>query len=125
MKTLKLSEIDPTLQTKESISYFLGNFLDSFYCNPSVDLLIEPPALMRNYLSEGIIWDAYWGGIVESLSRKYHFQIPLWVEAPERFLKKPFFGIQAPSFRATLLLESPIEFRRRNLFVTANALERV
>ena len=64
MKILTLSEIDPALQTKESISYFLGNFLDSFYSNPSADLLNEAPPLMERYFSEGIIWDAYWGAVV-------------------------------------------------------------
>ncbi len=83
------------------------------------------PPLLAPHFSQGLIWDAYWGAVVESLTRKYNFQNPSWVENPERFLKKPFFGIEAASLRATLLIESPIEFRRRNLFVTANALEPV
>lgn len=125
MKALTLSEINPTIQSNEKISYFLGNFLDLFYSNPSADYFREAPPLLASHFPQGIIWDAYWGAVVESLSRKYLYQFPLWIEAPDRFLKKPFFGIEASSFRATLLLESPIEFRRRNLFVTANALERI
>jgi hypothetical protein len=50
--------------------------------------------------------------------------IPPWVEQPQRFLDKPFFAGGLESLKAILLAESPLAFRRRQIFVSANALSR-
>jgi hypothetical protein len=68
--------------------------------------------------------DAFLAAVAEHLCRRFALPIPAWVFEPDRYLARPFFALAAPSFRATLLLESPLEFRSRNLFVTANALSR-
>lgn len=43
---------------------------------------------------------------------------------PARALTKPFFAARTKALKAVLLQESPVEFRIRNLFVSANALSR-
>ena len=68
--------------------------------------------------------DALAAAVAESLCRRFALPIPAWVCESRRYLEHPFFALKAPAFRATLLLESPMEFRSRNLFVTANALSR-
>ena len=51
-------------------------------------------------------------------------RIPDWVEKPDRFLNEPFFAGGLDSLKATLLVESPLAFRRRLIFISANALSR-
>ena len=54
-----------------------------------------------------------------------HAETPEWVYGSERFLSEPWFAASdTPGLRPLLLLESPVMFRRRNLFVSINALDR-
>jgi hypothetical protein len=102
----------------------LGDFLDAFYRQPSQASLAEEPALLRGRAGDGDIVDAYLGAIAERLARQYGFHPPAWAFSEERYLHRPAFGSRSAALRATLLLESPVEFRSRNIFVTANALDR-
>lgn len=102
----------------------LGDFLDAFYRQPTADKLREEPCRLANFHTNGAIYDALLAATVEHLARLFEMPIPRWCMMEERRLEKPFFAMPSPSFRATLLLESPPAFRSRNLFVTANALER-
>lgn len=122
MKKLHLHE---TPLESNQIEYFLGNFLDSFQKHPSREAFLLEPPLLKAKFSKGIIWDAYWAGVAEHLCYQEGFLTPPWIHHPNRFLKTPFFASEASSLRATLLLESPISFRRRNIFITANALHRI
>jgi hypothetical protein len=105
-------------------SYLLGDFLDAFYRAPLAEALAPEPELLQGAVPKGEVWDAFLAATAEHLARRYHFRIPSWTNSPSRQLRHPYFPIEAPQFRATLLLESPVEFRSRNLFVTANALSR-
>ncbi|WP_286293620.1 hypothetical protein [Methylomarinovum tepidoasis] len=49
---------------------------------------------------------------------------PRWVNHPKRFLKRAYFAGGLESLKAVLLVESPTPFRRRQVFVSANALSR-
>lgn len=102
----------------------LGDFLDSFYRRPTADAVSEEPLLLQGSHPHGAILDAFGAATAEHLCRRFGLPIPAWVYERSRYLDRPFFAMDAPSFRATLLLESPVEFRSRNLFVTANALSR-
>lgn len=105
-------------------SYLLADFLDAFYRAPAPAALAAAPLMLAGKIERGEIWDAFLGAVAESLARRFRWPVPLWSVEDDRFLRLPFFPIEAPPFRATLLLESPPEFRSRNLFVTANALSR-
>ena len=50
--------------------------------------------------------------------------VPDWVHGPERLLERPFFAGGLESLKAVFLVESPLAFRRRQIFVSANALSR-
>jgi hypothetical protein len=122
---------DPSLATLAAdtvaggnFSFLLGDFLDAFYRAPQADALAATPPLLAGRVVRGDIWDAFLGAAAEALGRRFQLPIPAWCCAAERYLHHPFFPIESAHFRATLLLESPIEFRSRNLFVTSNALSR-
>jgi hypothetical protein len=69
--------------------------------------------------------NAYLAAVAETLCREAGLSPPAWTEEPGRFLRMPWFaGGGLESLKALLLAESPVAFRRRNLFVSANALAR-
>jgi hypothetical protein len=69
--------------------------------------------------------DAYLAAVAESLCREIALPPPAWTEASAYYLSRPWFAGDLQSLKAILLTESPVCFRRRNLFVSANALQRV
>ena len=69
--------------------------------------------------------NAYWAAMVETLCREAGLTPPEWTESPRCYLHRPWFAGAMESLKAILLAESPVAFRRRNLFVSANALTRV
>lgn len=98
----------------------LREFLDHFYADAAdrAACIAEEPARL------GDIEDAYLAAVAEHLALSYDLPIPSWSEAPERCLHRPFFAGGLESLKATLLVESPTAFRRRLIFVSANALDR-
>jgi hypothetical protein len=73
----------------------------------------------------GQIRDAYLAATAEELARGQGFWCPEWTGAAERSLTRPWFASSLAALRAVLILESPVGFRARNLFVSRNALSRV
>lgn len=107
-----------------SFSYLLGDFLDAFYRRPAAAALEAEPGLLTGRHAQGAILDAFLAATAQALAARQGWRAPAWVFGAARYLSRPFFPVTAASLRATLLLESPPEFRARNLFVTANALSR-
>jgi hypothetical protein len=99
----------------------LREFLDTFYGG---DPGTRASAIAGAPHEIGPIHDAYLAAVAEHLALKYGLPIPPWVEQPQRFLDKPFFAGGLESLKAILLAESPLAFRRRQIFVSANALSR-
>ncbi len=100
----------------------LADFLHEFAAHPSGFMLSGKPGLLRDSMEFGAVADAYLAATAEALSVTLGVRRPEWTEAPERYLRRPWFATSGSSMRACLLLESPSAFRERNLFVTANAL---
>lgn len=69
--------------------------------------------------------NAYWAATVETLCREAGLKPPEWTESPRCFLHRPWFAGAMENLKAILLAESPVAFRRRNLFVSSDALVRV
>ena len=105
-------------------SYLLGDFLDGFYHRPVEGALAEEPEVLAGLFADGDVDDAFLAAVAESLAARHGWRVPAWALQEHRYLHQPFFSIKAAAMRATLLLESPPAFRSRNLFVTANALNR-
>ncbi|HEY0300615.1 MAG TPA: hypothetical protein VGC36_04755 [Rhizomicrobium sp.] len=68
--------------------------------------------------------DSYLAALAEHLALSARIDVPEWTEAPDRFLSEPFFSGGLESLKATLLIESPLAFRRRLIFISADALSR-
>jgi hypothetical protein len=81
-------------------------------------------ALAQEPASLGAVPDAYLAALAEHLALNERLAPPAWAEAPSRFLHEPFFAGGLESLKATLLVESPLAFRRRLIFISANALSR-
>ena len=131
MKSLTLREIFLELTSddySEELWYFLGNFLDNFYrCSTSETerhnmIKDEPP--FADCVSQRD--KAFVAGMAHKLCEDYHVKKPLWMFKDEYFLKEPYFSNDAQNeLRLVLLRESPAQFRIRNIFTSANTLDRV
>jgi hypothetical protein len=104
----------------------IGDFLDDFRHRASgaqrCAMIEKEPVWMDSV--RGAECNAYWAAMVETLCRECDLRPPAWTESPRCFLRRPWFAGGMESLKATLLVESPAAFRRRNLFVSANALSR-
>ena len=108
---------------KPTWGYALAEFLDAFRQADAK----EQRALAARASRRGssALEKAYWAAAVESLCSEARMGPPAWVNAPNRFLPEPYFAGGMESLKAILIAESPVPFRRRNLFVSENALNRV
>ncbi len=81
-------------------------------------------ALAREPAPVGRVHDAYLAALAEHLALSDRIAVPDWTERAARFLGEPFFAGGLESLKATLLVESPLAFRRRLIFISADALSR-
>lgn len=72
----------------------------------------------------GGVKDAYLAALAEHVALSERLPVPQWTEEPDRFLSEPFFAGGLESLKAILLVESPLAFRRRLIFISANGLSR-
>lgn len=99
----------------------IPEFIDAFNASDTdtrKKMVAEPP---ESIMSENIT--AYLAAVVEHLCHKNGMTPPVWVQGREYFLRRPcFYG--GERLKAVLISESPVAFRRRNIFVSANATDR-
>ena len=108
--------------------YYCADLIDRFdYADKNEKLKITEsfPFQDDEYITGDQIRSAYLAGVVEELCRRDNIRIPEWVHEPRYFLKKPFFGGGIENLKSFLIVESPIGFRRRNIFVSENSIVRV
>ncbi|HSZ75579.1 MAG TPA: hypothetical protein VK779_12230 [Rhizomicrobium sp.] len=96
-------------------------FLDQWQSMPQI---MRAAAIAQEPASIGVIQDAYLAGLAEHLALSDHMEVPEWVQESDRFLDVPFFAGGLESLKAILLVESPLAFRRRLIFISADALSR-
>lgn len=103
----------------------LDEMLDEFYLTyPNKDIMQsmidEPPPLTGDFAA-----DAFIAAVGEHLAIRWSLQIPEWVDEKERLGgPRPQFVPDLPKLRPILLVESPYAFRRRNIFVGPEPLQR-
>lgn len=125
MRPKTLAEVAQLSLQGDSFDHCFANFLDEFYAAPNREALADSPALLAPTSGEpGQVRDAYLAAAAEELARHYQFLVPGWTASDKRKLHRPFFASPLAALRAVLLLESPVAFRSRNLFVSQNALTR-
>ncbi len=96
----------------------LMDFVDDFryYRNPQ--MLAEPFALNDERV------DALLAATAEQLCHELKLAVPLWIQAVPA-VREPWFVSGMESLKAIALVESPLPFRLRKVFVLENFLSRV
>ena len=79
---------------------------------------VRPPSLARK-IATGQVADAYLAAQVEYLCRRTGLRPPRWTRDVCYVLDEPWFSVPGRHSRAHLLLETPDEFRNRNVFTTS------
>lgn len=69
--------------------------------------------------------DAAFAALAEYLARRDGWQPPAWTRDPEREATPWWFVTELRGMHPRALVESPSSFRRRGVFITRDALERV
>ena len=119
-----LAEVAAVSSNAETFGFAVPEFLDEFYDEPLAERLAQEPRSMAAILKDDGLADATLAAIADHLSRQYNLKPPQWALAPGRILATPWFAMKSHGGRMCLLIESPPAFRERNLFVSANALNR-
>jgi hypothetical protein len=108
-----------------------GNFLDEFYhaSQEKKQSFIDPEPPRSHSPKVDKYFYAHCAAEAEKLAHDYGLRVPGWVNKPLYFLDEPdYAGYTAeqipPRLAESLKRNSPEEFSRRNLFITANALVR-
>lgn len=97
---------------------YLMDFVQDFRRNPSLEMLIEPFELTNPQL------DALLASTAETLCAEATLAPPQWIyDVPPT--KYPYFVAELENLKAIALVESPMRFRKRNVFVLSNFLTRV
>ncbi len=96
----------------------LFNFVDAFRRRPRLELLADPPAPETPNPLLCLI-----ASTVESLCREAGMEPPAWCPGVGR-LGEPWFVSGVQSLKAFALVHSPVDFRKRNVFVLDNFLDR-
>ena len=113
------------LDELRDFKYAWGMFLDEFYRTVEKDkqrfLLSKEP----NLPSLGFTISCFIAASVHRLSNMNHLEVPEWVFKDRYYSIDPLF-IDNPGdlLRLVYLIESPAEFKSRNVFVSANVLSR-
>ncbi len=97
---------------------WLFEFVDGFRRQPGAGLIKCPPVACASERIKNLF-----AATVETLCVKSGLDVPWWCSgiAP---LAMPWFVAGLESLKASALVESPVHFRQRNIFVLANFLER-
>ena len=103
----------------ETFWYALCNFIDDFKRSPKYGRLAEPPEFIEEKTN------AFIAAAVEQLAINHNLPVPQWTFKKMYHLKEPFFpsGLKG-EYMIFTLRESPLAFKARNIFVSANILDR-
>jgi len=124
--------VDKIIVSKEDFGFYLGNFLDDFYAMDQKDrqkALTSPVCYDRNCRRELSLVAA----VVEKLADDYGLMCPDWIFDRRYYSVDPVFPAflertdpeKKSKLRIVLMVESPPQFKVRNIFVSRNCLRRV
>ncbi len=105
-------------QDEDHLMIHLMNFVDDFRYYKS------PSAIQQPFRRSDEKIDAMLASVVEYLCSELRMQIPEWVSEIQP-VKNPWFVSGVESLKAIALVESPVHFRKRKIFVMENFLQRV
>jgi transcriptional regulator with XRE-family HTH domain len=96
----------------------LFDFVDAFRSTRSGELLTDPPVTEVDLRLQALC-----ASTVEALCREADSRAPAWC-AGIRSLGHPWFVAGVENLKASALVESPVWFRSRNIFVLGNFMKR-
>ena len=96
----------------------LFNFVDAFRATRKEDLIRSAPVEAADPRTKALLTST-----VETLCEELGIPVPAWCRATAR-LEEPWFVAGIESLKSMALVESPVHFRKRNIFVLANFLSR-
>lgn len=103
---------------KDSWRIHLFNFVDAFRCERDEAYIASPPPDDTPPKVAALV-----ASTVESLCAEMELAAPWWCDGIPP-LAEPWFVADVENLKASALVESPAHFRKRNIFVLANFLER-
>ena|SRR6516162_7929453 len=111
------------IKDHDVLAIMVDEFLDAFYEASRVDraamIADEPPRTGEERP------DAYVGAVAEHLARRWQLPIPKWAASDDRDVSEPWFmGKMGIGLSPLFLVESPIAFRRRRIFIETEPLRR-
>lgn len=115
--------IAQALQDRSDPFVPIRDFVDHYH---RCDSASRPPLLTDEPLPTGDArLDAYLAAMAEHFARQDGFDPPSWVEAPYRFLHRSWFREPREHFWPLALVQTPLPFRRRFIFIEDSEFERV
>jgi hypothetical protein len=121
LRPSSLKEVSVRAKSGVPFDPALREFLDTYYLS---DRAHRIAAVAEEPVELSAVHDAYLAAVAEHLSLSYQHDVPAWAQSPGRVLLRPFFAGGLEGLKALLLVESPLAFRKRNIFVSRDALDR-
>jgi transcriptional regulator with XRE-family HTH domain len=103
---------------EDSWKIWLFNFVDAFRYSREKKLIETPPVEETPMKIKALL-----ASTVETLCAEMEIPAPSWYSSVPP-LEEPWFVSGMESLKAMALVESPVHFRKRNIFVLKNFLER-
>lgn len=119
-----LAGVAERVRAGEDLRFAVREFLDEFTLLPRDDLRGAAIDCRPSPTGDARA-DAYLGALAEHLAARAGLDRPRWSVEHGRFLERFWFPSHVPGFRALAIAESPAAFRRRGIFISRGALERV
>jgi hypothetical protein len=119
-----LALVSDRVRSGEDLLFAVREFLDEFGLLPRRDL--KQRAIGARPMPTGDPRsDAYLGALAEHLALAEGIDRPGWTIDADRFLDRFWFVPETRAFWALAIVESPAAFRRRGIFISDGALQRV
>ncbi len=116
---ITLKEVRQQINKDESNwRIYLMDFVDDFRRRKSVEPIVEP------FLQTGDRMDSLLASTAEALCDELQIEAPGWLSGIPA-CKDPYFVSGLDGLKAFALLQSPLRFRIRKIFVLENFLSRV
>lgn len=119
LKASTIAELSQRLlEDGEDWRQWLMEFVDEFRKKPSTETVLQPPDARLSPRLTALL-----ASTVEYMCSEGRIAPPAWcLAAPS--LETPWFVSELESLKASALVESPAQFRRRSIFTLGNFLER-
>jgi len=105
-------------------TFALCTFIDEFKRSQDKFKMIQHPPIAEG---SGMLNLCLLAGAAHKLAVEYRLDVPAWVYEPRYTMPSPYFAYdtQNEEYQSFLLEDTPYEFASKNLYIGAEAMERV